>query len=55
MKHFFVLKAEVDKLDIIKLVNVSTSLNKLKTKIDDLDLGKLEKYDGDSVKLRTKH
>ena len=32
--HFIALKAEIDKLDINKLVNVSTSLNNLKTKID---------------------
>ena len=36
------MKAEVDKLDINKLVNVSTSLDKLKTKVDDLDIGKLK-------------
>ena len=35
-------KAEVDKLDINKLVNVPTSLNNLKTKVDDLDVGKLK-------------
>ena len=34
------MKAEVDKIDINKLVNVSTSLNNLKTKVDDLDVGK---------------
>ena len=36
------MKAEVDKLDINKLVNVPTSLNNLKTKVDDLDVGKLK-------------
>ena len=36
------MKAEVDKLDINKLVNVPTSLNNLKTKLDDLDVGKLK-------------
>ena len=36
------MKAEVDKQDINKLVNVPTSLNNLKTKVDDLDLGKLK-------------
>ena len=36
------MKAEVDKLDINKLVNVSTSLDKLKTKVHDLDVGKLK-------------
>ena len=41
-KDFIALKAEVDKLDINKLVNVPTSLNNLKTKVDDLDVGKLK-------------
>ena len=36
------MKAEVDKLDINKLVNVPTSLNDLKTKVDDLDVDKLK-------------
>ena len=36
------MKAEVDKLDIAKLVNVPTSLNNLKTKVDDLDVRKLK-------------
>ena len=36
------MKVEVDKLDIIKLANVPTSLNNLKTKLDDLDVGKLK-------------
>ena len=36
------MKAEVDKLDINKLVNNLTGLNKLKTKIDDLDVGKFK-------------
>ena len=39
---FIALKAEVDKLGINKLVNVSTSLNNLKTKVGDLDDGKLK-------------
>ena len=34
------MKAEVDKLDINKLVNVPISLNNLKTKVDDLEVGK---------------
>ena len=34
-KDFIALKAEVDKLDINKFVNVPTSLNNLKTKVDD--------------------
>ena len=39
---FIALKAEVDKLDIDKLVNVPTSLNNLKTKVDDVDVDKLK-------------
>ena len=39
-KYFIALKAEVDKLDINKLANVSTSLNNLK--VDDLDVGELK-------------
>ena len=34
-KDFIALKAEVDKLYNVKLVNVPTSLNNLKTKVDD--------------------
>ena len=41
-KDFIALKAEVDKLDINKEVNVSTSFNNLKTKINDLDVGQLK-------------
>ena len=33
-KDFIALKADVEKLDINKLVNVLTSLNNLKTKVD---------------------
>ena len=36
------MKAIRDKLEINKLVNVSTSLNNLKTKSNDLDVGKLK-------------
>ena len=36
------MKAEVDKLDINKLVNVPTGFNNLKTKVNDLDVGKLK-------------
>ena len=36
------MKAEVDKLDINKLTNASTSLNNLKTKLVGLDLIKLK-------------
>ena len=41
-KGFQALKAEVDKLDIIMLVNVLTSLNNLKTKGVDLDAANLK-------------
>ena len=41
-KDFIALKAEVDKLDIDKTVNVPTSLNNSKTKVADLDIGKLK-------------
>ena len=41
-KDFIALKAEVDKCDINKLVNVPTSLNNLKEKVVDLDVGKLK-------------
>ena len=51
IKDFIVLKAEVGKLDINKLVNVSTSLNNLKTKVDDLDVGKLKTVPIDLKKL----
>ena len=50
-KGFFTLKVEVDKLDINKHVNVSTSLNNLKTKVDDLDVGKLKTVPIDLKKL----
>ena len=36
------MKAEVDKVDINKLVNIPTSLNNFETKVDDLDVGKLK-------------
>ena len=41
-RDFVALKAEVNKLDINKLVNVPTGLNNLETKIDDLDVDKLK-------------
>ena len=44
------MKAEVDKLDINRLVNVSTSSNNLKTKVDDLDVVKLK---SDPVDFKT--
>ena len=45
------MKAEVDKQDINKLTNVSTSLYNLKTKIDDIDVGKLNPVPEDLKKL----
>ena len=36
---FIALKAEADKLDFSKLLNVPTGSNNLKTKVDDLDAG----------------
>ena len=50
-KDFIALKAEVDKLDINKLVNVLTSSNNLKTKIDNLDVGNLKTVPVDFKKL----
>ena len=46
-KDIIALKAEVDKLDINKLTNVPTGLNKLKTNVDDLDVGKLKTVPAD--------
>ena len=43
-KNLIALKAEVNKLDIKKLVNVATNLNNLKTKVDDLDVGKSKTF-----------
>ena len=45
------MKAEVDKLDINKLVNIPISLNNLETKVDDLDVGKLNTVHVDLKKL----
>ena len=45
------MKAEVDKLDINKLTNISTNLNNLKTKVNDLDIGKLKTIPVDLKKL----
>ena len=36
------MKAELDKLDINRLVNVPNSLNNSKTKVNDLDVGKMK-------------
>ena len=41
-KDFIALKVEVDKLDINKLVNVSTSLDNSKTKVGNLNVGNLK-------------
>ena len=45
------LKAEVDKLDIGKLKNVSTNLSNLKSKVYKLDIDKLAPFPVDSSKL----
>ena len=50
-RDFIALKAEFDKLDIIKLVNVPTSLNNSKTKVDDLDFAKLKTLPADLKKI----
>ena len=50
-KDFIVLKSEVEKLDINKLVNVPTGLNKWNIKVDDLDVGKLKTVPIDFRKL----
>ena len=50
-KDFITLKAEVDKLDINKLVNAPTSLNNLKSKVDILIVGKLKTVPMDFKKL----
>ena len=47
------MKAEVDKLEIAKLVNVLTNLNKLKAKANDLFVGKLKIAPIDLKKLST--
>ena len=46
-KYFIALEAKIDKLDINKLVNVSTSSNKLKSKVNNLDIGKLKTIPAD--------
>ena len=50
-KAFIDLKAEVDKLDFNKWVNLPTSLNNLITKVDNLDVGKLKTVSVDLKKL----
>ena len=51
LKNFVSFKAEVDKLDINKLVNVPSSMKTLKKDVDDLDVGKLKTASVDSKKL----
>ena len=53
-KDFIAIKNEVDKLNIIKLVNVPTCVNNLKTKVDDLDVGELKTVPIDLKKLSGK-
>ena len=48
---FIALKAEVENLDIRKLINVPTSLNNLKANVDDIDVAKLETVPVDLTKL----
>ena len=50
-KDFIALKNEVVKLDIAKLVKISTSLNNLKTKVNDLDVGTFKAVAVDLKKL----
>ena len=50
-KVFIALEAEVDKLDINRLVNVPASLNNFKIKVDDLDTGKLKTVPVDLKKI----
>ena len=50
-KAFIVLTAEVDKLDINKLVNVPSILNNVETKVDNLDAGQLKTVPTDLKKL----
>ena len=47
-KVIVALKAENDKVDINKLVNVPTRLNNLKRNVDSLDVGKLKTVPIDS-------
>ena len=50
-KDFIALKAEVDKLDINKLVNVPSILNNLETKVDNLNAGQSKTVPRDLKKL----
>ena len=49
-KDFIALKADVDQIDINKLVNVPSSFDNWKTKVDNLDISKLK-----TTPLKTKH
>ena len=46
------MKAEVEKLDINRLVNVLSGLNDLKTKVDELDVGELGALPVDLKRLK---
>ena len=48
---FIPSKAEVDKLDINKLANVSTGLNNLKTNVNNFHVGRLKTFTKDLKKL----
>ena len=50
-KDFIILKAEVGKLEINKLVKAPTGLNDLKTRLHDLDVGKLKIFTRDLEKF----
>ena len=52
LKNFITLKAEVDKLDFNKLVNVPAILNNWKPKADDLNAGKFKNIPINFKKLR---
>ena len=51
-RDFIALKADVNKVDINKLVNVSTSLYNLKIRVDDLDIHDLKTVPVDLKNLR---
>ena len=51
-KYLIALKAEVDNIDINKLVNVPTNLNNLKTKVDDLVVAKVKPVSVDLKKIK---
>ena len=51
-KYLTALKAEVDNIDINKLVNVPTNVNNLKTKVYDLVVGKVKPVSVDLKKIK---